>query len=176
MLQVPRQRPVPRWSGLVIEPFVDRTAPRLGLDLDDLLRDPEAAAATVARRRFPPEAEAALAELRRAIAGAYSRLGALAPAIDPTLVRTMHNLRDRSLFAAEQGERKLVRALKRRDSDSARQVARLIASLRPAGMAQERTLTVATWLARHGSGFLGSLADAVADWYRAALERGPGAR
>jgi hypothetical protein len=64
---------VPRWSGTVIEPGVRRALTQLGLDAS-ALRDPDAAAATVARRAMPPEVVAAIATLREATRDAGERL------------------------------------------------------------------------------------------------------
>lgn len=175
-LGVTPQRPVPRWSGIVVEPFVDRLLPRLEVTIDDVLRDGAAAEARIARRQLPPDILAALGTMRDGIGAAYDLLARMAPGIDPTLVRAMQGLRDRSLFDAERAERKLVRAFKRKGSTELRQLERLRATLRPAGAPQERALTVAPWLARYGPGFLTDLAAAVDRWYGAALEPPPPAR
>ncbi|HEU5357841.1 MAG TPA: bacillithiol biosynthesis BshC, partial [Gemmatimonadales bacterium] len=163
-------RPVPRWSGLVIEPFVDRLLPRLEVTLDEIVTDGAAAEARIARRQLPPDVLAALGAMRDRIGASYDLLARVAPAIDPTLVRAMQGLRDRSLFDAERAERKLVRAFKRKGSTELRQLDRLRATLRPADAPQERILTVAPWLARYGAGFLPALAAAVEQWYDGALE------
>jgi bacillithiol biosynthesis cysteine-adding enzyme BshC len=175
-LAVPRQRPVPRWSGLVVEPFVDRLLPKLALTIDEIRADGAGAEARLARRQFPPDALTALAKLRAAVDASYAALARVAPSVDPTLVRAMQGLRDRSLFDAERAERKLIRAFKRRGSEEMRQFRRLETALHPAGAPQERVLTVAPWLARYGPGFLALLATAVERWYRSALEPPPGAR
>lgn len=175
-LGVTPQLPVPRWSGIVIEPFVDRTLPKLGTSLDEILRDGKGLASRIARRDLPAEAVGALGMLRESVSQAFALLAARAPAIDPSLVRTMQGLRDRSLHSADQAERKLVRALRRRDSDANRQLARLLATLRPGGEPQERVLNVVPWIARYGPGFLPALAGAVESWYAGALEGLPVAR
>lgn len=175
-LAVPRQRPVPRWSGLVVEPFVDRLLPKLALTIDEIRADSVGAQARLARRQFPPDALTALTDLRTAIEASYAVLARVAPSVDPTLVRAMQGLRDRSLFDAERAERKLIRAFKRRGSEEMRQFRRLETALHPAGAPQERVLTVAPWLARYGPGFLAALSAVVERWYRSALEPPPGAR
>lgn len=172
-LAVTPQRPVPRWSGLVLEPFVDRTLPRLGLALEELLADGAGVEGRIARAKFPPQVVEALDALRRGAGAAYATLAALAPEVDPTLVRTMQGLRDRALYQADTAEQKLVRAFKRREGDELRQLRRLRATLRPRGEPQERVLTVAPWLARSGPGFMGALAGAVERWYQGALEAPP---
>ncbi|MGH7533619.1 MAG: bacillithiol biosynthesis cysteine-adding enzyme BshC, partial [Gemmatimonadales bacterium] len=175
-LDVPRQRPVPRWSGIVIEPFVDRLLLSLGVSIDEILSDGAGAEARVTQRQFPPEVLQALAALRAEVGSAYDVLARIAPTVDPTLVRAMQGLRDRSLFDAERAERKLIRAFKRKGSDQLRQVRRLQATLHPDGAPQERVLTVAPWLARYGPGFLPTLGEAIARWYDDALEPAPVAR
>lgn len=175
-LDVTPQLPIPRWSGIVIEPFVDRAIPKLGTSLDELVTDGTDVRARIARRELPDDAASALAALRHAITSAFALLAGRAPEIDPSLTRTMQGLRDRGLHTAEQAERKLVRALRRRDSDANRQLTRLLATLRPGGEPQERVLTVAPWLARYGPGFLAALAESIGSWYATALEAGPGGR
>ncbi|MGH7733496.1 MAG: bacillithiol biosynthesis cysteine-adding enzyme BshC, partial [Gemmatimonadales bacterium] len=175
-LDVRQQRPVPRWSGIVIEPFVDRLLPALGVSIDEILSGGAGVEARVTQRQFPPEVLQALAELRAGVNSAYDVLARIAPTVDPTLVRAMQGLRDRSLFDAERAERKLIRAFKRKGSDQLRQVRRLQGALRPDGAPQERVLTVAPWLARYGPGFLPALAEAIARWYDGALEPAPDAR
>lgn len=172
-LGVTPQLPVPRWSGVVVEPFVDRTIPKLETTLDELLRDGSGLRARIARRDLPAEAAGALTSLREAIARSFAVLAGRAPEIDASLVRTMQGLRDRGLHTADQAERKLVRALRRRDSDANRQLTRLLATLRPGGEPQERVLTVAPWLARYGPGFLTALSEAIGGWYATSLEAMP---
>ncbi|MGB7211912.1 MAG: bacillithiol biosynthesis cysteine-adding enzyme BshC [Gemmatimonadales bacterium] len=175
-LGIHRQRPVPRWSGIVIEPFVDRLLPKLALSVDDILTNGATVETLLARRQFPPEVLDTLKALRDNVDSAYEVLARLAPAVDPTLVRAMQGLRGRSVFAAEQAERKLIRAFKRKGSDELRQLRRLRVALHPDDAPQERVLTVAPWLARYGPGFLPALADAVDRWYDTALEPAPSAR
>ncbi|HET7025736.1 MAG TPA: bacillithiol biosynthesis cysteine-adding enzyme BshC [Gemmatimonadales bacterium] len=175
-LGVHPQRPVPRWSGIVIEPFVDRLLPKLELSIADVLADGAAVEARLARRHFPPEALETLTALRGSVDASYEVLARLAPSVDPTLVRAMQGLRDRSLFAAEQAERKLIRAFKRKGSDELRQLRRLRTALHPNEAPQERVLTVAPWVARYGPGFLPSLGEAIDRWYGATLEPSPGDR
>ena len=175
-LGVTPQLPVPRWSGIVVEPFVDRAMPKLGTSLDELLRDGDGLRARVARRDLPDDVAVALAGLRDSVTRSFAVLAGRAPEIDPSLVRAMQGLRDRGLHTAEQAERKLVRALRRRDSDTNRQLTRLLATLHPGGAPQERVLTVAPWLARYGPGFLVALGDAIGAWYATALEGPSGGR
>jgi uncharacterized protein YllA (UPF0747 family) len=175
-LEVVPQLPVPRWSGIVVEPFVDRTLEKFGATLDELVRDGAALEAKVARRHFPGEIADALAAVRTAVEAGYGVLERGAGAIDSTLIRTMQGLRERSLFAAEQAERKLIRGLKRRETTEIAQVTRARTAVRPGGQPQERVLTAAVWVARYGPGFLSELAAQIEGWYRSALEASPGGR
>lgn len=169
-LGVAPQRPVPRWSGVLVEPAVDRTLARFGISLEELLNEGAALDARIARRHFPPELTAALEELRGAADRSFDALARGAQAIDPTLVRTMQGLLGRVRFSADQAERKLVRALKRREATELAQLERARTAVRPDGRPQERVLIVPPWVARHGPGILEELATEIERWYGAALE------
>jgi bacillithiol biosynthesis cysteine-adding enzyme BshC len=169
---VPPQLPMPRWSGLLIEPRVDRVLDKFGASLDELLAPGAQLEARVARAHLPPEAMGALAALRAGIAREYGVLETVAAEVDPTLLRPIEGLKGRALGGAERAEQKLVQHLKRRYDTETSQVRRARTALQPGGRPQERVLTVAPFLARYGHGILPALLDAMVQWYASALERG----
>jgi bacillithiol biosynthesis cysteine-adding enzyme BshC len=169
-LEIPRQRPLPRWSGLIVEPKVDRVLEKFGLELSDLFTPPGALEARVVRAQLPPEVGQALERLRGAVEEGYGVLERAAAEIDPTLARPTQAARQQALSGAQEIEKKLVHHLKRRQETELGQLAKARTAVMPGGKPQERVLTVAPFLARYGPTLLTELADAFASWYRDALE------
>jgi len=169
-LGVAQQRPVPRWSGLLVEPRVDRVLGKFGATVEDLLAPGMALETRVARTHLPAEAVSALSDLRAALAREYGVLGETAAAVDPTLTRMLEGLKGRALAGADRAERKLVQHLRRRLEVERDQIGRARTALLPGGKPQERVLAVAPFLARYGRGILDALLAEMEAWYGAALE------
>jgi bacillithiol biosynthesis cysteine-adding enzyme BshC len=169
-LGIPRQRPLPRWSGVIVEPRVDRVLEKFGLELSDLFAPPGAVEARVVRAQLPAEIGQALERLRAGLEEGYGVLERAAAEIDPTLVRPVQSTRQQALSGTQDIEKKLVQHLKRRQETELGQLARARTAVVPGGKPQERVLTVAPFLARFGPALLAELADAFESWYRGALE------
>lgn len=169
-LGIAQQRPLPRWSGVIVEPRVDRVLEKFGVTLADLFTPPGALEARLVRSQLPAEAVEALDRLRRALEDGYGVLERAATEIDPTLARPTQAVRQQALGGTQDIEKKLVQHLKRRQETELGQLARARTALVPNGKPQERVLTVAPFLARFGPGLLLELTDAFQAWYRAALE------
>ena len=169
-LEVPRQRPLPRWSGAIVEPRVERVLEKFGVALSDLYAAPGVLEARLVRSQLPAEAVGALERLRHALDEEYAVLERAATEIDPTLARPIQSARQQALGGSQDIEKKLVQHLKRRQETELGQLARARTAIVPNGKPQERVLTVAPFLARFGPGLLEELAGAFRTWYRAALE------
>jgi bacillithiol biosynthesis cysteine-adding enzyme BshC len=169
-LGVERQRPLPRWSGVLVEPRVDRVLEKFGIDLAELLEPSGALEARLVRSRLPGEALEALAAIRAAVDEGYGTLEKCASDIDPTLVRPIQGARHQALAGTQEIEKKLVQHLKRRQETELGQIARARAAVLPGGKPQERVLTVAPFLARYGPALVDDLRDAIEGWYAGALE------
>ncbi len=147
---------VPRWSGMIIEPHVQRLLARYTLTPEDL-RDPHAAEARLVRAQMPPAVRDALA---RYASGADALNDALRAALaaderlplvpDAVLDGARHNIAHR----IERLERRIVAAAKRRESTTMRDIAIARTSLFPLGKPQERVLNFIPMLARHGDPLL----------------------
>ena len=172
-LGVPRQVPVPRWSGIVIEAQADRVLQKFGASLEELLADGAALERRVVREDLPPEARAALESLRTQGTRNFATLRAAAQAVDPTLVRAIEGLERRANWAAERAERKLTGHLLRRRAVELSQVGRARTALLPGGVRQERLLGLPTFQARHGTALLSAVRDAAGRWYAGQLEAAP---
>ena len=173
LLGVHRQLPLPRWSGMLVEPRVERALEKFGATLEELLVPGSVLEARLARSQLPDDAQASLADLRQAIDRAYGSLGAAAMAIDPTLERTVQGARQQSLSAAGDIEKKLLNHLKKRAESELSQVARARTAVLPAGKPQERVLGVPGFLARYGRQFLVELAVTIGQWASTGLEATP---
>ena len=169
-LEVPRQLPLPRWSGVIVEPRVDRVMEKFGVALTELLAPAGALEARLVRSQLPAGALAALERIRTALDEAYGALERAAAEIDPTLTRPTQTAKQQAIGGAQDLEKKLVQHLKRRQETELGQLARARTAVMPNGKAQERVLTVAPFLARYGPALLGELTSAFEGWYRDALE------
>ena len=169
-MRVEPQAPVPRWSGMIVEPGVDRLLADLGVSLDELLAPGAALERQLAHAQLPEAAAAALAQLRTTLEREFGILGASGAGIARQLGRSVETLQRKAEWLVERTEAKFIGHLKRRDTETTARVARARGSLRPENRPQERVLTAAPFLARHGTGLLGELATAARAWYRATLE------
>jgi uncharacterized protein YllA (UPF0747 family) len=122
------------------------------------------------RSQLPAEAVEALAALRTALESGYRTLGIAAGSIDPTLERPVQGAQQQALAGAQDVERKLFQHLKRRQETELSQLTRARTVVFPGGKPQERVLTVAPFLARHGPGLLRGLEEEMERWYTAGLE------
>jgi bacillithiol biosynthesis cysteine-adding enzyme BshC len=169
-LGIARQLPLPRWSGLLVEPKVDRVLEKFGVSLTDLLQPGTALEARLVRSQLPPEVLQSLAALRGSIEGHYDVLARNAEEIDPTLARPIQNARQQALGGAQDVEKKLVQHLKKRQETELGQIARARGAVLPNGKPQERVLTAAPFLARYGPALVSDLVAAIESWYAGALE------
>jgi uncharacterized protein YllA (UPF0747 family) len=173
LLGVPGQPPVPRWSGLLIEPRVTRTLEKFSATVLELLTDPAGLEARIARESFPPGTDEAFAALRARIEQGYEPVIVAATAVDPTLERPATSARSRALHALDQLARKLAQHGRKRSRVELAQLTRVRASLLPEGKPQERGLTLAGFLARYGPSLLDEVAGHIESWYAGMLEAVP---
>lgn len=176
VLGITAQLPLPRWSGLIVDARTDRVLEKLGATLEELLAPGQALENRVVRAALPAEATAALTELREAIARHYETLTRAAVVIDPTIERTLQNLCTQAFTGTQEAEKRLVTHLKKRQATETQQIARARELVQPLGKPQERVLTLAPLLARHGPGLLEDLGAAIEAWYAGALEAVPATR
>ena len=172
-LGVTPQLPVPRWSGLLVEPYVTRILGKFGARIEALLDDSASLEASITRQAYPEGTEAAFAELRAAIEHGYQPVIGATRAVDPTLERPAEAAKGRALHGVEQLARKLAQHARRRERVELSQIARARLSVRPEGSAQERVLSMSGFLARYGPGILDELARHILDWYSRVLEATP---
>lgn len=147
---------LPRWSGMIIEPHVQRLLARHHLAPDDL-RDPHAAESRLASAQLPEAVRSALAQYA---AGAESLNDALRRALasdgaSPLVPDTvLDGVRNNVAYRLERLERRIVAGAKRKEDAMMRDIAVARASLYPLGKPQERVLNFIPMLARHGQPLL----------------------
>jgi len=166
-LAVTPQARVPRWSGLIIEPRIDKVLTKQGLTPADFDGPPGALEARFAQADLPPQLAATLAELRKDVDAQYARISGEVEQLDPTLERTVQSARNAALAGTNEIEKKLIASLKRSQGTVLSQLARARAALTPGGKPQERVLTIASFLARYGGALLDDIAAEVARWAQA---------
>jgi bacillithiol biosynthesis cysteine-adding enzyme BshC len=169
-LGVVRQRPLPRWSGVLVEARVDRVLEKFGITLDDLAAPPGALESRLVRSQLPPEASEALGNLRKALETGYRALTTVAVEIDPTLERSVQGTLQQALGGSQDVEKKLVQHLKKRQETELSKLAKARTAVLPNGKPQERVLTIAPFLARYGRDLLAQLSNAMDQWYADGLE------
>jgi bacillithiol biosynthesis cysteine-adding enzyme BshC len=170
ILSIPRQLPLPRWSGILVDARVDRVLEKYQATLAELMEPAQRLEARVVRDQLPAEARQALEELRSAISRGYETLARAAAGIDPTIEKPMRNLGSRAISDSQDAEKKLVNHLKKRQEVETQQIGRARELVLPLGRPQERVHTIAPWLARYGPSLLTDLEATMRDWYRTGLE------
>jgi bacillithiol biosynthesis cysteine-adding enzyme BshC len=169
-MRVPRQAVLPRWSGMLVEPRVERVLQKFEIELSDLLEPAGALESRLVRSQLPEEASRALGTLRQLLGAGYDELARSAEQIDPTLTRPVQGTKNQALSGLQDIERKLVQHLKRRQETELSQLAKARALVLPSNQPQERILNVAPFLARHGPSFISELTESIEAWYATALE------
>jgi bacillithiol biosynthesis cysteine-adding enzyme BshC len=172
-MRIHRQLPIPRWSGILVEPRVDRVLEKFGADLGELLHPAGGLESRVVRDQLPPDLLEAFAELRRTVAAIYDRVEPRAVEVDPTLLKPVQSARHHALSESQDLEKRIVHHLKRRQETGLSQIERVRAAVLPEGKPQERVFSIVPYLARYGPGLIEQLNESVFSWYGEALEAEP---
>jgi bacillithiol biosynthesis cysteine-adding enzyme BshC len=139
---------IPRWSGLVVEPRVQKILDRYSLKPEDF-RDPHAVESQIARSSLPAELRQSIRDMQTSIADATTRLaGAKGSDIVPPAV--LEGLQRNLNHRIEKLERRFAASIKRQGNDALRDAAIARGSLFPFGIPQERALNIVPLLSRHG--------------------------
>lgn len=171
-LGVAPQQPVPRWSGAVVEPHVQRLLAKFGTTPEEVTGRFVELERRIIRSHLPAAVPPRIAELQDTADRLYAELEAPLHGIDPTLAGPLASAHRQALWAARDLERKALSRLRAREQVELAQLQRLRGALCPGGVVQERMLTIAPFLARHGPGLLDAIHAEAIQWYRGALEGG----
>ena len=163
-LDVPSPLAVPRWSGVIVEPYVDRILSRFDLAVDDL-RDPHAVTRKLVAERMSPSVTRSLSDLGEAVRRAMDAIRASLAHDEPPLVvpRVVEGAEYQLQHRVDRFERRVLAAAKRRETAIVERVTSAHAALFPLGNAQERTLNFVPMLAREGPALLESMLRAAAE-------------
>ena len=167
-LGVPRQAPVARWSGLLVEPRVDRALEKFGATIADLMAGDQSLEQRTLRGLAPADFDPAFGDLRGGIEATYQRIAEVARLIDPTLEKTVQSARSSQLGSTADLEKRLLQAQKRRQGELITQLDRVRNAVRPRGAPQERVIGLPALAGRYGLALLEPLADHIAAWFRGA--------
>jgi bacillithiol synthase len=157
---------VPRFSGTVIEPQVEKSVAGLGFSMEELAERREVLVDRVARREIPETVTGALRELRQRISSGFEPLLEGGGSIEAGLPGALGASRNRLLIELHRSEKKIVRALKRSDLASLQQLDRVLNALQPHGEPQDRVLNILPFLARYRSHFVREIERAIANGWR----------
>jgi uncharacterized protein YllA (UPF0747 family) len=163
-LGVPSPLAVPRWSGLIIEPYVDRILDRFGLSIEEV-RDFHAVVRKLIAQRIPADATRSLAGLREALHRAMDAVRASlvqndAPLVEP---RVVEGAEYQLMHRVDRFERRVLAAAKRRETRIVEQATAAHAALWPLGKPQERVLNIVPILAREGPMLLEAMGRAAGE-------------
>jgi uncharacterized protein YllA (UPF0747 family) len=148
---------VPRWSCTLVEPQVEALMKRLNATESELITSGELES-RLARAVLDPDAAKALTRLRAALSALPEWMRESAVSLD--LERAVQGAAGAMQHRADRLERRLLAAVKRRETSLMNDVATVRAALRPRGERQERVLTPIPILARHGLALLDEMRDA----------------
>jgi bacillithiol biosynthesis cysteine-adding enzyme BshC len=175
ILGAPIPLAVPRWSGVIVEPYVDRILERYGITIDEL-RDRHKLVKRLVSQRVSNAVTAALVAMRDTTHRSIETLRqALADDARPLVdKRVVDGAEGQLMHRIDRLERRVLAAAKRREADVIEHVDAAEAALYPLGRPQERVLNFLPMLAREGPGLLESMRRAARD-HAASLVQAPGA-
>ncbi len=168
-LDIYQQVPIPRWSGILVEPRVTRVLEKFNVSLDDLVSLGPQLEARVAREHLPDTALAALQRVREAAIREYGIVAEVAKETDPTLERPVAAALHHVIKGADNTEKKLISHQKKREAIELAQIGRARNAVLPNGVPQERVLTVPPFLSQFGFPLLDQLLQVIEAWYRERL-------
>jgi bacillithiol synthase len=160
-MDIPMPLIVPRASLTLVEEKTERLMRKLDLDLPRLLARGDRAVDDVVGRLVPPELTERIGAARGQVADAWKGIIARIDSLDPTLHRTAVLGSARSMGQLDFIEKKVLKALRRRNDLVAGQARALAAELAPRGGLQERTHCALPFLARHGMDALARLQERI---------------
>jgi len=159
-LGAPLQVVIPRWSGVIVEPHVQRILERYQLTVEDL-RDADGTLGRLARDVISGDVRDALGRARASVDAVMIDLEHTVGMSDTPLVppAVTNGARRAVQHRLDRLERRLVAAIKRREAGLVRDLSTARAALYPNGKPQERVLNLMPMLARHGRSLLGLMLD-----------------
>jgi bacillithiol synthase len=140
----------PRSGATLLEPKVERTLQRFGIDWERLAGDPEVVIRDTMRALLPEDFRDVFASEREAWRAGFRRVEEKVASFDPSLRPAVTNAETRLEREIETLEKKLLTVWKRRQEESVTKIRRARESLFPHGGLQERVCSPLGFAARHG--------------------------
>jgi uncharacterized protein YllA (UPF0747 family) len=149
---------VPRWSGLIVEPYVDRILERYHLTIEEL-RDRDAVLKRLVAQRLPSAVNNALVDMREMTHRAVDALRVALAAEGRSLIdkRVIDGAEGQLMHRMDRLERRVFAAAKRREGEITEHVDAAHAALYPLEKTQERVLNLLPMLAREGPTLLDAM-------------------
>jgi bacillithiol biosynthesis cysteine-adding enzyme BshC len=145
---------IPRWSGMVVEPRIERILERYDLSVEDF-RDPHAAETRMARESLPADLVNRIHDLKNTVDAAVAELSS-APGADIVAPAVIEGLKRNIAHRVDRHERRFTAAVKRDGNEALREIAVARGALFPDGAPQERALNFIPLLARYGDEVISS--------------------
>jgi bacillithiol biosynthesis cysteine-adding enzyme BshC len=145
---------VPRWSGFVVEPRIDRILERHSLQIGDFV-DPHEVESRLARASIPDAVARPIDAMRAAIESGVAEIEGSGSDLVPEGV--LEGLQRNVSHRMERLERRLAASVKRRGNDALRDAGIARGALYPFGKPQERALNMIPLLARYGEDLIDSV-------------------
>jgi bacillithiol synthase len=154
-LGVPAPLVVPRWSGMVIEPRIEKILERHHLTVEDF-RDPHEVETRIARASLPDDLRGNIASLKEVVKNTTKKI---ADSDAATLVpKSVLDGLERSVsHRVDRLERRFTASVKNKGNEALKDVAVARGALFPLGVPQERALNILPMLARHGDDLLSAV-------------------
>lgn len=152
---------LPRWSCTIVEPRVARILARLGFERTELA-DAARPERRIAERALPASARAVIEQAKEQAASLGSALAALASGEQLIDARVAEGHARRAAWLAGRLERRILAAVKRRETGAMFALGTARGSLYPFGVRQERALNFIPLLARYGPALLDDMTAAAA--------------
>ena len=155
------ERPLlcPRASATIIDSAAAKFLDRPDVIFGRLQTQGESFLNQLLAAQIPPALDRGLDEAAREVREQLDRIRGALATVDPTLVGAADTTRDRMLDSLTQLQGKIVQASKRKDDTLRRQFLRTQALVFPGGHPQERDLSVAFFVSRHGPALVDRLLD-----------------
>lgn len=160
---------LPRWSCTILEPRIARVLERIGIHREQLA-DAAAPERLIAERALPDGARDVIARAKTQASDLGASLTALAENDGLIEPRVADGHAHRAAWFAERLERRILAAVKRRESESMYALATARGSLFPFGKRQERVLNFIPLLARYGPALFEDMRAAAAVHARALVD------
>ena len=154
-LETPAPLIVPRWSGFVVEPRIEKILERHNLTIEDF-RDPHSVETRMAKASIPPAINTKLEELRSSVDKTVDEL-ASAEGAELLTSSVLEGLERNVSHRIERLERRLRASVKRRGNEVLRDVAIARGALFPFDTPQERALNIVPFIARYGEDLITSV-------------------